>query len=64
MKIGEQLRRIRYNEVKTSQKLLAEAAGTTAHHLNEIEKGISNPSIGLLEKLVSVMGYEIKIIKK
>lgn len=64
MEIGEEIRRIRYVEVKTTQERLAAAVGISAHHLRMIECGERKPSIGLLIRLASAMGYNIRLVKK
>ena len=53
--MGESVR-VRRSALKLSQRDLARAAGTTAAAVSHIERGIRNPSAGLLARIASVLG--------
>ncbi len=44
-----------------TQKDLANDMGTTQSSIARLEAGNTNPSLGFLNKIASVMGYELKI---
>ncbi len=63
--IGETVKR-RRKELGITQPHLAELAGISTNTLYKLERGQSNPSLEVLNKLVEVLGMEIKleVIKK
>ncbi|WP_373523772.1 helix-turn-helix domain-containing protein [Aquiflexum sp.] len=63
--IGETIKK-RRNELGITQPHLAELAGISTNSLYKLERGQSNPSLELLNKLIEVLGMEIKleVIKK
>lgn len=63
MTIGEQIRAIRYTELKHTQVELARSVGISTHHLRMIESGESKPSIEVLERIANRLGYELKLVK-
>jgi y4mF family transcriptional regulator len=62
---GETIRK-RRKELKITQPHLAELAGISTNTLYKLERGQSNPSLEVLNKLSEVLGLEIKleVIKK
>ncbi|SMD43882.1 transcriptional regulator, y4mF family [Aquiflexum balticum DSM 16537] len=63
--LGETIKR-RRKELGITQPHLAELAGISTNTLYKLERGQSNPSLEILNKLVEVLGMEIKleVIKK
>jgi y4mF family transcriptional regulator len=63
--LGETIKR-RRKELGITQPHLAELAGISTNTLYKLERGQSNPSLEVLNKLVEVLGMEIKleVIKK
>ncbi len=63
--LGETIRK-RRKELKITQPHLAELAGISTNTLYKLERGQSNPSLEVLNKLSEVLGLEIKleVIKK
>jgi len=63
--LGETIRK-RRKELKITQPHLAELAGISTNTLYKLERGQSNPSLEVLNKLSGVLGLEIKlgVIKK
>lgn len=63
-KIGNTIKN-RRKELKITQSSLAELAEISVITLNKIERGTSNPSLVVLEKLADVLGMELNInVKK
>lgn len=62
---GETIRK-RRKELKITQPHLAELAGISTNTLYKLERGQSNSSLEVLNKLSEVLGLEIKleVIKK
>ncbi|MCD1621892.1 helix-turn-helix transcriptional regulator [Citromicrobium bathyomarinum] len=59
--LGEALRLIRvFNDLKQNE--LASRLGASSSHISEIEKGMKNPSIDLLEKYSSEFGIPVSEI--
>ena len=59
--LGEALRLIRmFHDLKQNQ--LADRLGISTSHLSEIEKGVKNPSLDLLEKYASEFSIPISEI--
>lgn len=55
----------RRQELKISQSDLAEMAGVGIATVKDIERGVGNPSLKMMEKIADVLGMEIDIhIKK
>jgi transcriptional regulator with XRE-family HTH domain len=55
----------RRNALKITQPHLAELAGISVNSLYKIEKGQSNPTLELIEKIAEVLGLELKLeVKK
>lgn len=63
--LGETIKR-RRKELGITQPHLAELADISTNTLYKLERGQSNPSLEVLNKLVEVLGMEIKleVIKK
>lgn len=63
--LGETIKK-RRKELGITQPHLAELAGVSTNTLYKLERGQSNPSVEVLNKLVEVLGMEIKleVIKK
>lgn len=58
--IGEQIR-LRRKELMITQPDLAEIAGISINTLYKIERGQANPTIGVLGKILDVLGLEITV---
>ena len=56
--VGRRLRQMRKNKRLTVAGL-AEASGVSAGMISQIERGLSNPSIGTLERLRAVLGIPL-----
>ena len=55
----------RRNELKITQPHLAELAGISVNSLYKIERGQSNATLELIEKIIDVLGLELKLeVKK
>lgn len=55
----------RRNELKITQPHLAELAGVSVNSLYKIERGQSNATLELIEKITTVLGLEVKLeVKK
>jgi y4mF family transcriptional regulator len=65
VQLGETIK-LRRKELGITQPHLAELAGISLNTLYKLERGQSNPSLEVLNKLAEVMGMEIKleVIKK
>lgn len=65
VQLGESIRS-RRKELGITQPHLAELAGISLNTLYKLERGQSNPSLEVLNKLAEVMGMEIKleVVKK
>lgn len=65
VQLGETIK-VRRKELGITQPHLAELAGISLNTLYKLERGQSNPSLEVLNKLAEVMGMEIKleVIKK
>lgn len=58
MEIGVCLKELRINRGK-SVYALAKESGISENHIHRIEKGVSQPSVSLLEKLLQVLGITL-----
>jgi y4mF family transcriptional regulator len=55
----------RRKALKITQPHLAELAGISVNSLYRIERGKSNPTLDLIEKIAEVLGLEVKLeVKK
>ena len=65
VQLGETIK-LRRKELGITQPHLAELAGISLNTLYKLERGQSNPSLEVLNKLGEVMGMEIKleVVKK
>jgi transcriptional regulator with XRE-family HTH domain len=54
----------RRKSLKITQPDLADLAGISVNTLYKIERGEANPTIDILEKIVEVIGFEIKLEAK
>jgi transcriptional regulator with XRE-family HTH domain len=54
----------RRRSLKITQPDLADLAGISVNTLYKIERGEANPTIDILEKIVEVIGLEIKLEAK
>jgi y4mF family transcriptional regulator len=55
----------RRKALKITQPHLAELAGISVNSLYKIERGEANPTLDLVEKIMDVLGLEIKLeVKK
>lgn len=62
--IGKAIRR-RRKALKITQSHLSELAGISANSLYKIERGEANPTLDLIEKIIGVLGLEVKLeVKK
>lgn len=62
--IGKTIRE-RRKSLRITQPDLAELAGISVNSLYKLERGESNPTIDLLEKVSTVLGLQIKLeVKK
>lgn len=62
-KIGDEIKR-RRKLLNITQKTLSELAGVGINTLTKIERGESNPSINVLEKILNTLGMEINVTIK
>ncbi len=58
--IGEAIKN-RRKELKITQPHLAELADVSTNTLYKIERGQANPSLEILNKIVEVLGMELKL---
>lgn len=65
VQLGETIK-LRRKELGITQPHLAELAGISLNTLYKLERGQSNPSLEVINKLAEVMGMEIKleVVKK
>lgn len=65
VQLGESIRS-RRKELGITQPHLAELAGISLNTLYKLERGQSNPSLEVINKLAEVLGMEIKleVVKK
>ena len=59
-KIGEIIQQRRAN-LNLTQKDVAEMAGTTFKSISEIELGMRNPTLNILNRILEVLGLELSI---
>ena len=60
IEIGQAIKERRKN-LQITQPDLAEMAGISTNTLYKIEKGQANPTVRVLNKLVTVLGMDLKI---
>lgn len=61
--IGESIK-ARRKELGITQPLLAELADVSKNTIYKLERGTGNPSIKILDKLLEVLGLELKVTVK
>ena len=54
----------RRKELGSTQPLLAEIADVSKNTIYKLERGTGNPSIRILDKLLEVLGLELKVVVK
>jgi transcriptional regulator with XRE-family HTH domain len=59
-RIGEAIKK-RRNSLKITQPDLADLAKISINTLYKIERGEGNPTLNILEKIVDVLGLELKL---
>ena len=57
-RVGRNIRRLRVS-AEMSQEALAVDAGLETVHVSRIERGIGNPTLGVLERIVRALGADI-----
>lgn len=57
---GKVIRR-RRRSLSIDQRALSEIAGIAVHTLSNIEAGKGNPTVATLERVLSVLGMELRI---
>ena len=62
-KIGDEIKR-RRKLLHITQKTLSELAGVGINTVTKIERGEANPSMDVLEKIVSTLGLELNLTVK
>lgn len=63
MELGTILRS-RRQTLRTTQQSLADMSGVSVRMIKAIEGGYANPSIATLEKILTVLGLQLKIVDK
>jgi len=58
--LGTTIRK-RRKELSIDQKSLAEMAEVSVHTLSDIESGKANPTIEILDKILQVLGLELRV---
>jgi y4mF family transcriptional regulator len=53
--------RARRKSLRITQPDLAELAGISVNSLYKLERGESNPTVDLIEKIITVLGLEMKL---
>lgn len=61
--IGQQIRE-RRKELKINQAKLAQLSGIGLNSLSRLESGKGNPTLGSLQKIAEVLGFELKFVIK
>lgn len=61
--LGELIKK-RRKELKITQPHLAELAGVSINTLYKIERGETNPTLEIINKIVSVLGLELTLKPK
>jgi len=54
----------RRKELGITQPVLAEIAEVSTNTIYKIERGLTNPTIDIIEKLLKVLGLELQIVVK
>lgn len=61
--IGQQIRE-RRKDLKINQAKLAQLSGIGLNSLSRLESGKGNPTLESLQKIVEVLGFELKFVIK
>ena len=61
--IGQQIRK-RRKDLKINQAKLAQLSGIGLNSLSRLESGKGNPTLESLQKIVEVLGFELKFVIK
>lgn len=61
--IGRQIRE-RRKDLKINQAKLAQLSGIGLNSLSRLESGKGNPTLGSLQKIAEVLGFELKFVIK
>lgn len=61
--IGKQIRE-RRKDLKINQAKLAQLSGIGLNSLSRLESGKGNPTLGSLQKIAEVLGFELKFVIK
>lgn len=61
--IGLQIRE-RRKDLKINQAKLAQLSGIGLNSLSRLESGKGNPTLGSLQKIAEVLGFELKFVIK
>ncbi len=61
--IGQQIRE-RRKDLKINQAKLAQLSGIGLNSLSRLESGKGNPTLGSLQKIAEVLGFELKFVIK
>ena len=61
--IGQQIRE-RRKDLKINQAKLAQLSGIEMNSLSRLESGKGNPTLGSLQKIAEVLGFELKFVIK
>ena len=61
--IGQQIRE-RRKDLKINQAKLAQLSGIGLNSLSRLESGKGNPTLGSLQKIAEVLGFEPKFVIK
>lgn len=61
--IGQQIRE-RRKDLKINQAKLAQLSGIGLNSLSRLESGKGNPTLGSLQKIAEVLGFELKFVVK
>ena len=61
--IGRQIRE-RRKDLKINQAKLAQLSGIGLNSLSRLESGKGNPTLGSLQKIAEVLGFDLKFVIK
>lgn len=61
--IGQQIRE-RRKDLKINQAKLAQLSGIGLNSLSRLESGKGNPTLGSLQKIAEILGFELKFVIK
>jgi len=56
--------KLRRKELGISQSVLAELAEVSKNTIYKLERGISNPTLDIIEKIINILGMELNISVK